>query len=123
MCEEGRISRAPLFVVLNFSPMGKDGYRVKQAYHSENQTKKQFDEPTERVAVVRSAQGRADGSTFTTSASFIVSAGSVKLLAGRHITKRAASALTRHAEAHANAPAVLPFKPRRRFQTADRRAA
>jgi len=79
--------------------------------------------PQERIAVLRSAHARADGSTFTTSASFIVSPSGVRLLAGRHITARAASALTRNAEAHANAPAVLPFKPRRRFQSADRRAA
>jgi hypothetical protein len=76
----------------------------------------------ERVAIMRSAHARPD-QTFTTSASFIVSPSGVRLLAGRHITARAASALTRNAEAHANAPAVLPFKPRRRFQTADRRAA
>jgi len=68
--------------------------------------------PQERIAVLRSAHARPD-QTFTTSASFIVSPDGVRLLAGRHITARAASALTRNAEAHANAPAVLPFKPRR----------
>jgi hypothetical protein len=101
----------------------KGRLRVKQSYHNENQSKKQIDEPGERVAIMRSAHGRADGVTFTTSASFIVSADGARLLAGRHITARAANALTRNAEAHANAPAVLPFKPRRRFQSADRRAA
>jgi len=95
---------------------------VKQSYHNENQSKKQIDEPGERVAIMRSAHARRD-QTFTTSASFIVSADGARLLAGRHITARAASALTRNAEAHANAPAVLPFKPRRRFESADRRAA
>jgi len=76
----------------------------------------------ERVAIMRSAHARPD-QTFTTSASFIVSADGARLLAGRSITARAANALTRNAEAHANAPVVLPFKPRRRFQSADRRAA
>ncbi len=76
----------------------------------------------EKIAVLRSGHAR-EGGTFTTSASFIVSADGARLLAGRHITARAANALTRNAEAHANAPAVLSFKPRRRFQSADRRAA
>ncbi len=81
-------------------------------------------ENNESVAILRSAHGRAD-ETFCTVASFIVSPDGVRLLAGRHITKRAASALARNAEAHAHAPApaVLSFKPRRRFQSADRRAA
>jgi hypothetical protein len=95
---------------------------VKQSYHNENQSKKQIDEPGERVAILRSAHGRAD-ETFCTVASFIVGVDGVRLLAGRHITKRAASALVRNAENHAAQPAVLPFKPRRRFQSADRRAA
>jgi hypothetical protein len=91
---------------------------VNQASAEINPTPAQF----ERVAVLRSAHARPD-QTFTTSASFIVSSDGARLLAGRHITARAANALTRNAEAHANAPAVLPFKPRRRFQSADRRAA
>jgi hypothetical protein len=84
-----------------------------------NQPTEQF----ERVAVLRSAHGRSDGSTFRTSASFIVSADGARLLAGRHVTHRALGALARNAEHHAAQPAVLPFKPRRRFQSADRRAA
>ncbi len=92
---------------------------VNQASAEINPAPGQF----ERVAVLRSAHARPDGSTFATSCSFIVSPDGARLLAGRHITKRAASALTRNAEAHANAPAVLSFKPRRRFQSADRRAA
>jgi len=79
--------------------------------------------PEERIAVLRSAHARADGSTFATSCSFIVSSDGARLLAGRHVTHKAFGALTRNAEAHANAPVVLPFKPRRRFQSADRRAA
>ncbi len=95
---------------------------MNKSYHSQKQSKKQNDAPAERVVILRSGHGRSDGA-FTTACSFIVSSTGAKLLAGRHITKRAASALTRNAEAHANAPAVLPFKPRRRFQSADRRAA
>ncbi len=60
---------------------------MNKSYHSENQSKKQIDAPAERVAVVRSAHGRAD-ETFCTVASFIVSADGARLLAGRHVTKR-----------------------------------
>ncbi len=95
---------------------------MNESYHNENLNNKQNGAPAERVAIVRSAHGRRDA-TYCTSASFIVSADGVKLLAGRHVTKRAVSVLTRNAEAHANAPAVLPFKPRRRVMSADRRAA
>lgn len=85
---------------------------MKTAYHSENQTKKQIDAPDERVAVLRSAHGRADG-TFTTSASFIVSPDGVRLLAGRHVTARAAGALVRNAETHERAASnVRQFPPR-----------
>jgi len=73
----------------------------------------------ERVAVLRSAHGREDGHTFETQAAYIIGAGGARLIAGRSITRVAFGALTRHA----NAPAVLPFKPRRRFESADRRAA
>jgi hypothetical protein len=98
---------------------------MNESYHNENQNNKQNGAPAERVAIVRSAHGRADGVTFTTSASFIVSAGSVKLLAGRHITKRAASALTRNAEAHARAQVVrqFPQRPRPTSPTHTRREA
>jgi hypothetical protein len=95
---------------------------MKKSYHESPASKNQFDEPAERVAVLRSAHGR-EGNTFCTSASFIYSSTGARLLAGRSVTARAVNALTRNAEAHANAPAVLPFKPRRRFQSADRRAA
>jgi hypothetical protein len=85
---------------------------VNKAYHSENQSKKQIDAPQERVAVVRSAHGRSDG-TYCTSASFVYSSSGAKLLAGRHLTKRSASALTRNAEAHERATSnVRQFPPR-----------
>jgi len=48
-----------------------------------NPTPAQF----ERVAIMRSAHARPD-QTFTTSASFIVGVDGVRLLAGRHVTKR-----------------------------------
>jgi hypothetical protein len=44
-------------------------------------------EQFERVTILRSAHARRDG-TYCTSASFIVSASGVRLLAGRHVTKR-----------------------------------
>ncbi len=44
----------------------------------------------ERVAVLRSAHGRA-GNTFCTVASFIVSSTGARLLTGRTITKRASA--------------------------------
>ena len=43
---------------LTFSELRKDGLTVQESYHSETQSNKQNDEPTERVAVVRSAHGR-----------------------------------------------------------------
>jgi tyrosine-protein phosphatase YwqE len=91
---------------------------VKESYHSQKQSEKQIDVPTERVTVVRSGHGRVDG-TYTTSASFIINASGVKLLAGRHITKRSASALERNALAfEASQPhAPLPFTARSRPTT------
>jgi hypothetical protein len=67
--------------------------------------------PQERIAVLRSPHARENG-TFTTSASFIVSADAVKLLAGRNVTGRAANALTRNAEAHERGQVVRQFPPR-----------
>jgi hypothetical protein len=76
-------------------------------------TPPESNQPQERIAVLRSAHGRADGSTFTTSASFIVSPSGVRLLAGRSVTARAANALTRNAEAHERATSnVRQFPPR-----------
>jgi hypothetical protein len=100
----------------------KGRLRVNKSYHSQKQSKKQNDAPAERVAILRSGHGRENG-TFTTASTYVISSTGARLLTGKHVTARAANALTRNAEAHANAPAVLPFKPRRRFQTADRRAA
>jgi hypothetical protein len=82
--------------------------------------------PQERIAVLRSAHARENG-TFTTSASFIVSADGVRLLAGRHVTARAANALTRNAEAHERGQVVRQFQTRPRHtsptNTHNRRAA
>jgi len=51
-------------------------------------TPPESNQPQEKIAILRSAHAREDG-TFTTSASFIVSAdGAARLLAGRHVTKR-----------------------------------
>jgi hypothetical protein len=86
---------------------------VNKSYHNENQSKKQIDEPAERVAVLRSAHGR-EGNTFCTSASFIYSSTGAKLLAGRSITARAANTLTRNAEAHERGQVVRQFPPRPR---------
>lgn len=81
------------------------------------------DEQPGRVAVLRSAHGRP-GATFCTSASFIVSSTGARLLAGRHITKRAESALTRNAQAfERDAPNVRPFPRRTSHTGTDRRAA
>ncbi len=85
---------------------------MNKSYHNENQSKKQIDEPAERVAVLRSAHGR-EGNTFCTSASFIYSSTGARLLAGRSITARAANALTRNAENHERATSnVRQFPPR-----------
>jgi hypothetical protein len=86
-----------------------------------NPTPAQF----ERVAIMRSAHARPD-QTFTTSASFIVSADGVKLLAGRHLTGRAFGALVRDAENHERtASNVRPFpqRPRPTSPTNTRREA
>jgi len=100
----------------------KGRLRVKQSYHNENQSKKQFDEPQERVAVVRSAHGRNDG-TYCTSASFVYSSSGAKLLAGRHLTGRAFGALVRDAENHERATSnVRPFpqQPRHTSPTSEK---
>ena len=68
-------------------------------------------QPTEHIEVLRSAHARPD-QTFTTSASFIVSPDGVRLLAGRHVTARAASALARNAEAHERGQVVRQFPQR-----------
>ena len=60
----------------------------------------------EHVEILRSAHARADGSTFTTSCSFIVSSDGARLLAGRHVTHKAFGALARNAEAHTAASNV-----------------
>jgi len=83
---------------------------LNQASAEINPTPAQF----ERVAVLRSAHARPD-QTFTTSASFIIGVDVVRLLAGRHVTARAANAIQRHAEAHERATSnVQPFKARPR---------
>jgi hypothetical protein len=82
----------------------------------------------ERVAIMRSAHARPD-QTFTTSASFIVSADGVKLLAGRHLTGRAFGALVRDAENHERATSNVrqfqtrPPRPTTPTNTHNRRAA
>ncbi len=80
--------------------------------------------PLEHVEVVRSAHGRAD-QTFVTVASFVVSSTGARLLTGRTITKRAASALERNAEAHARSQVVrqFPQRPRPTSPTNTRREA
>jgi hypothetical protein len=98
---------------------------VKQSYHSEKQSKKQIDEPGERVAIMRSAHARPD-QTFTTSASFIVSADAVRLLAGRHLTGRAFGALVRDAENHertASNVRQFPQRPRPTSPTGEKARA
>lgn len=87
-----------------------------------NQPTEQF----ERVVILRSGHGRSDGA-FTTACSFIVSSTGANLLTGRHITKRAARALTRNAEAHERGQVVRQFPARPRptspTNTHNRRAA
>jgi len=70
-------------------------------------------ENNEHVAILRSAHGRAD-ETFYTVASFIVSPDGVRLLAGRHITKRAASALARNVDVWERSQVVRQFPTRPR---------
>jgi hypothetical protein len=89
-------------------------------------TPPESNKPQERITVLRSAHGRADGSTFRTSASFIISASGVRLLAGRHITHKAFGVLQRNAEAHERATSNVrqfPQRPRPTSPTNTRREA
>jgi len=81
-------------------------------YKPSDQKQSSISTEFERVAVLRSAHARPD-QTFTTSASFIVSADGVKLLAGRHLTGRAFGALVRDAENHERATSNVRQFPQR----------
>ncbi len=98
---------------------------MNKSYHSENQNNKQNGKPTERVAILRSGHGRENG-TFTTASTYVISSSGARLLTGKHVTARAANALTRNAEAHERATSnVRPFpqRPRPTSPTNTRREA
>lgn len=66
----------------------------------------------EGVRIVRSAHAQPDRTSITV-ASFIIASDGARLLTGHTVTKRAAHALTRNAEAHERATSnVRSFPPR-----------
>jgi len=76
--------------------------------------------PQERIAILRSGHGRANGS-FTTAASYVVSVDGARLLAGRHITARSASRNTRGASQAPPAPLLFRLRPARPADRQDER--